>query len=73
MKRQVSQSAVYQRVKRTLRKSGAFLTTMRRVDSSLWRYYVVDYHNIISGGSDDLEELARDLGVMANDEEMFLS
>lgn len=73
MKRQISERAIYYRVKRALRRSGEFLITTRRKDSSLCRYYVVDYNNHITGGTDGLVELARDLKVMASYEEMVLS
>jgi hypothetical protein len=67
----VSERAVYQRVNRKLRPQGQQLKAPRRPDPSIGRYYVLDVdRNALLWFQVDLENYARELGVLAEWERM---
>ncbi len=69
MKKPVSQRAIYQRVKRVLAKRDELLRKASPKDTPV-EFYVIDHNNCVVNTYNSLYELANDLSVIAEFEEM---
>jgi hypothetical protein len=67
----VSERAVYQRINRKLAKQGQLLKALRHPDLDVGKYYIIDVRrNILLRKQVNLENAARELGLLAQWEEV---